>query len=161
MQMTEVPGILERRLFLSRPIASAIQRGLVNLQVAYAHFEEDFDRMVGKEGLSSSAFNALRILRGDPGGHPRGEIARRLVYRKADVTRLIDVLVRRGLVERVRSKIDRRLSLARITPKGLKVLARLDALVDELIAHYERKLTRREWLDLSRLLEGLYASHVD
>ena len=111
--MAEVPGILERRL-KTRPITNPIQRAMVNLQVAFAHFEEDFERMVGKEGLSSSSFNVLRILRGHPDGHPRGELSKRLVYRNSDVTRLLDVLVRRGLVERVRSTSDRRLSVARL-----------------------------------------------
>src|SRR5262249_18533899 len=142
-------------------MTNLVQRGVVNLQVAYAHFEEDFERTVGREGLSSSAYNTLRILRGRPEGHPRGALARRLVYRRADVTRLLDVLVRRGLVERVRSHADRRLSLARITPKGLRMLARLDTVLDELLAEYEKKLTKREWQELSRLLEALYASHVD
>jgi DNA-binding MarR family transcriptional regulator len=159
--LSDVTGILERRLALTRPMTNLVQRGMVNLQVAYAHFEEDFERTVGREGLSSSSYNALRILRGHPDGHPRGELARRLVYRRADVTRLIDVLVRRGFVERVRSQSDRRLSLAKITPRGVKTLARLDSWLDELIALYEKKLTKREWQELSRLLEGLYASHVD
>ena len=158
--MAEVPGILERRL-KSRPITNPIQRAMVNLQVAFAHFEEDFERMVGKEGLSSSSFNVLRILRGHPDGHPRGELSKRLVYRNSDVTRLLDVLVRRGLVERVRSTSDRRLSVARITPKGLKTLARLDVLVEAMFADWEPRMTRREWVELSRLLEVLYATHVD
>jgi DNA-binding MarR family transcriptional regulator len=83
------------------------------------------------------------------------------VYRKSDVTRVIDVLVRRGLVERARSASDRRLSVARITPKGLKTLLRLDALLEALTAEYDRKLTRREWVELSRLLEAFYAEHVN
>jgi DNA-binding MarR family transcriptional regulator len=158
--MAEFSGILERRL-KSRPITNVVQRGMLNIQVAFAHFEEDFERVFGKEGLSASSFNALRILRGQPEGHPRGEIAKRLVYRKSDVTRVIDVLVRRGLVERARSASDRRLSVARITPKGLKTLLRLDALLDVLTAEYDRKLPRRKWVELSRLLEAFYAEHVD
>jgi DNA-binding MarR family transcriptional regulator len=159
--VSDIRGVLERRLLTTRPIADPIQRGLINLQVACAHFEEDFDQMVRREGLSNASFNALRILRGSPDGLPRGEVAQRLIYRKADVTRLLDGLVRRGLVERVRSKSDRRLSLARITPKGQKVLGRIDPLVIELRDRYEVKLSKRDWAELSRLLEALYASHVD
>jgi DNA-binding MarR family transcriptional regulator len=158
--MSEFAGITERRL-KSRPITNVIQRGMVNIQLAFAHFEEDFERVVGEGGLSTSGFNVLRILRGHPEGHPRGEIAKRLVYRRSDVTRVIDVLVRRGLVERTRHAGDRRLSLARITPKGLKTLARLDAKLDVLIAEYDKKMSRREWGELSRLLEAVYAAHVD
>jgi DNA-binding MarR family transcriptional regulator len=158
--MAEFMGVLERRL-KSRPITNVVQRGVINIQVAFAHFEEDFERVVGREQLSTSAFNLLRILRGQPDGHPRGEIAKRMVYRNSDVTRVIDVLVRRGLVERVRSGSDRRLSVAKITAKGLKTLARLDALVDVLMEEYDGKLTRKEWTELSRLLEAVYAAHVE
>src|SRR4029077_13651464 len=116
----------ERRL-VSRPVTHPPLRGVLNLQLACAHFVEAFEAVVGDGGVTASAFNVLRILRGQPEGHPRGEIGRRLVFRKADVTRIVDGLVRRGLAERVRSAKDRRLSLTRITAKGLKTLARLDA----------------------------------
>jgi DNA-binding MarR family transcriptional regulator len=158
--MSEFTGLLERRL-KSRPITNPVQRAMINIQVAFAHFEEDFERVVGKDGLSSTSFNVLRILRGQPEGHPRGDIAKRLVYRRSDVTRIIDVLVRRGFVERTRHASDRRLSLARITARGLKTLARLDAHLDVLTAEYEKKLSRREWVELSRLLEAVYAEHVE
>jgi DNA-binding MarR family transcriptional regulator len=158
--MAEFAGILERRL-KSRPMTHPVQRAMVNLQVAFAHFDEEFGRMGGKEGFSASSYNVLRILRGQPEGHPRGELSKRLVYRKSDVTRVLDVLVRRGLVERVRSPKDRRLSVARITPKGLKTLARLDVLVAAQMADWEPRMTRREWIELSRLLEALYAKHVE
>ena len=154
-------GILERRIKSTRAVSHPIQRAVINIQVAFAHFEEDFEHVVGVEGVSSSSFNLLRILRGAPDGHPRGEIASRLVYRRADVTRLIDGLVRRGLAERVRSKRDRRLSLTRLTRKGLALIDRLDAPLDRLLKLYEKKLSAREWLELSRLLEAVYEDHVD
>jgi DNA-binding MarR family transcriptional regulator len=158
--MSEFAGILERRLMM-RPVTNPTFRGVLNIQVAFTHFDQDFDRVIGADRLSSSSYNVLRILRGHPEGHRRGEIAKRLLYLKSDVTRVIDVLLRRGLVERGRHPRDRRLSLARITPKGLKLLARLDGPLNELLAEYDKKLTRREWVELSRLLEAVYASHVD
>ena len=154
-------GILERRVKSTKPMTHPIQRAVVNLQIAFAHFEEDFERTVCVEGLSTSGFNLLRILRGAPEGHPRGEIAQRLVYRRADVTRLIDGLVRRGLAERVRSKSDRRLSVTRLTRKGLALIVRLDAPLDRLLKHYEKKLSTPEWIELSRLLEAVYEEHVE
>ena len=153
-------GILERRL-QSRPVPEPVTRAVMNLQVAAAQFEEDFAETLAPEGLSSSAMNVLRILRGHPEGHPRGEIAKRLIYGSADVTRIIDRLTRRGLVERVRSPRDRRLSLTRLTAKGQKMVARLEQPIDAMIARYRRKLSAGEFQELSRLLEALYAAHLE
>ena len=78
------------------------------------------------EGLSSTQYNVLRILRGAPEGLPCGEIASRMITRDPDVTRLLDRLEKRTLISRCRETRDRRTVMARITPEGLKVLSRLD-----------------------------------
>jgi DNA-binding MarR family transcriptional regulator len=152
---------LERRLKSSRPVADPAMRALMNLNVADAHFQEDFEAVTLTEGLSMSAYNILRILRGHPEGHPRTEIAHRMIYRRTDLTRLIDGLIRQGLVERFRGRRDRRLSVTRITSKGLKTMTRLDPLLNKLLDGYRRKLSIRELEELSRLLEALYQDHVE
>ncbi len=154
-------GILERRLKTSLPVTDPATRALMNLNLADAQFQEDFEAATLTEGLSMSAYNVLRILRGHSEGHPRTEIAQRMVYRRTDLTRLIDGLIRRGLAERIRERRDRRLSVTRITPKGLKTMARLDPLINELAERYRRKLSVRELEELSRLLEKLYADRVE
>jgi DNA-binding MarR family transcriptional regulator len=159
--VTDADGVLERRLKTSRPVADPATRALMNLDLADAHFQEDFEAATLTEGLSMSAYNVLRILRGQPGGHPRTEIAERMVYRRTDLTRLIDGLIRRGFAERLRGRRDRRLSVTRITSKGLKTMTRLDPLIDELVARYRRKLSTRELEELSRLLEKLYEDRVE
>lgn len=159
--MTSLNGVLERRLKTSRPVSDPVTRALMNLDVAHAHFLEEFEAATLTEGLSMSAYNVLRILRGHPDGHPRTEIAQRMVYRRADLTRLIDGLIRRGLAERRRGRRDRRLSVTHISSKGLKTMVRLDPLIDALVERYRRKLSVPEWQQLSRQLETLYADHVE
>jgi DNA-binding MarR family transcriptional regulator len=83
-------------------------------------------RVLKSEDLSSTQYNVLRILRGAPGGLPCGEIASRMITRDPDVTRLLDRLEKRELISRCRETKDRRTVLVRITPQGLKLLARLD-----------------------------------
>jgi DNA-binding MarR family transcriptional regulator len=78
------------------------------------------------EDLSGTQYNVLRILRGSPEGLPCGEIASRMITRDPDVTRLLDRLEKRSLISRCRETKDRRMVMARITPEGLKLLARLD-----------------------------------
>jgi DNA-binding MarR family transcriptional regulator len=78
------------------------------------------------EDLSSTQYNVFRILRGAPEGLPCGEIAKRMITRDPDITRLLDRLEKRGLISRSREARDRRTVMARITGAGLKLLARLD-----------------------------------
>ena len=85
------------------------------------------------EDLSSTQYNVLRILRGaPPAGLPCGEIAERMITRDPDITRLLDRLEKRELISRCRETKDRRMVVARVTPQGLKLLARLDEPVQEL-----------------------------
>jgi DNA-binding MarR family transcriptional regulator len=83
------------------------------------------------EDLSSTQYNVLRILRGAPEGLPCGEIAKRMITRDPDITRLLDRLEKRGLISRSREARDRRTVMARITGTGLKLLARLDEPIQE------------------------------
>jgi DNA-binding MarR family transcriptional regulator len=83
-------------------------------------------RVLKAQDLSGTQYNVLRILRGAPQGLACGEIASRMITRDPDVTRLLDRLEKRGLISRCRESRDRRTVMTRITPVGLKMLARLD-----------------------------------
>lgn len=83
------------------------------------------------ENLSSTQYNVLRILRGSQEGLPCGEIGNRMITRDPDITRLLDRLEKRELISRCREEKDRRTVLTRITPAGLKLLAKLDEPVRE------------------------------
>src|SRR5215204_1880034 len=84
-----------------------------------------------EHGVTHDQYNILRILRGvHPTGHPRCEIAKRLISRAPDVTRLLDRLVRQGLVERGWAPDNRRHSIATITPVGLALLEKIDPQID-------------------------------
>jgi MarR family transcriptional regulator, organic hydroperoxide resistance regulator len=85
-------------------------------------------------GLSPTQYNALRILRGaGPEGLPCSEVGARMINRDPDITRLVDRLEKRGLVARSRSKMDRRVVQASITPAGLELLSGLDGPVSEFV----------------------------
>jgi DNA-binding MarR family transcriptional regulator len=87
--------------------------------------------------LTLSQYRVLRVLRraGEEGLACR-EIAERLVPRDPDVTRLLDRLETRGLVTRRRDRPDRRVVRTRLTEEGLRVLERLDELVERLHTRY-------------------------
>src|SRR5262245_44639619 len=74
-------------------------------------------------GLSESQFNVLRILRGvGPSGLSSTRIAERMVRHDPDLTRLVDQLERRGLVEKSRDTRDRRVVNSRITDAGMTLI---------------------------------------
>src|SRR5258708_38610136 len=104
------------------------------------------------EDLSPTQYNVLRILRGAPEGLTCGEIGSRMITRDPDITRLLDRLEKRRLVARCRETKDRRMVLTRITPDGLKLLARLDEPVQE--AH-RKQLGHRGRHRLRELMELL------
>jgi DNA-binding MarR family transcriptional regulator len=94
------------------------------------------------EDLSPNQYNVLRILRGSPDGLACGEIASRMITRDPDITRLLDRLEKRGLISRSRDNKDRRTVIGRITPEGLRLLARLDEPIQEIhrkqLGHFGR-----------------------
>jgi DNA-binding MarR family transcriptional regulator len=112
------------------------------------------------EGLSSTQYNVLRILRGAPEGLACGEIANRMITRDPDVTRLLDRLEKRELILRCRETKDRRTVMARITGEGVRVLARLDAPVQAAHRKQLGHLGRERMQALTRLL-FIARSHVD
>lgn len=104
------------------------------------------------EDISSTQYNVLRILRGAPEGLACGEIANRMITRDPDVTRLLDRLEKRELISRCRETKDRRTVMARITPDGLKLLARLDEPVQAAHRKQLGHLGRERLQALSELL---------
>ncbi len=136
---------------------SAAQEAFLNVMVAAGHLREQFERICAQYGVSGTQYNVLRILRGiHPEGHSRCEIVRRMLERSPDVTRLIDRLEKRGLVERDRSERDRRLSISRITSAGLELLARMTPAAEQVERDFAERLSHGDCHELSRLCEQIY-----
>src|SRR5216683_5524844 len=112
-------------------------------------------QVLKSEDLSATQYNVLRILRGAPEGLACGEIARRMITRDPDITRLLDRLEKRGLISRCRETRDRRTVSARITADALKLLTRLDEPVQEV---HRRQLGHLGRERLRALAELLYAT---
>lgn len=129
----------------------------LNLRVASTLIYNEFEKITGAMGISSSQYNVLRILKGVyPGGYPRCEIASRMIERAPDITRIIDRLENQKLVERVRTDKDRRMSITKITKKGLKTVNELQPKVEKKHLEVTKKLNNDECRELSTLLEKLY-----
>lgn len=77
-------------------------------------------------GISPQQYNILRILRG-AGEKIKVQIVKdRMVERAPNVTRLMDKLIDKHLIERCRCDVDRRIVFVSITEEGLLLLSEID-----------------------------------
>lgn len=135
---------------------SPAQEAFLNLLIVADHLREKLDRVCTKYGITHGQYNVLRILRGVyPEGHPRCEISARLLERAPDVTRMVDRLEKEGLVERDRSAADRRLSLTRITKKGLKLIDKMSPEFEGMNEIFNR-FNKKELQIVSEICERIY-----
>jgi DNA-binding MarR family transcriptional regulator len=142
---------LSRRLKQAR-FTSAQQEALLSVIVSAGTIHDVVDAVCERHGLTRSQYNVLRILRGVyPEGHPRCEIAQRMVERAPDVTRLVDRMQSQGLVRRNRSSADQRQAITRITSKGLKLLEGIQPEIEEQGNSLLGRLSDKECHELSRL----------
>jgi DNA-binding MarR family transcriptional regulator len=108
-------------------------------------------------GITLQQYNVLRILRGArPDGLCTLTIAERMIEQAPGITRLIDRLAAKQLVVRVRSVEDRRQVWCRITPAGLRLLARLDEPVAALDRQAVAALPRADQMRLAELLRAIH-----
>jgi len=102
------------------------QEAYLNLWRTYDLLRSIEDGLFATFGLSAQQYNALRLLRGEhPGTLPTLALASRLVTQAPDITRLLDKLHDRGLVERERPADNRRVVMVGVTPAGLALLDEL------------------------------------
>jgi DNA-binding MarR family transcriptional regulator len=145
-----------RERLQQRRFHSIADEAVVSLMVAADHIDQAVAPVWEHHGITADQYNVLRILRGVyPRGHPRNEVARRMIHRAPDVTRMLDRLVRRGLVARLRNVDDRRESVATITKAGLALLGRIDPEVLAVQKAITAALTEAKLRQLVRLCDAL------
>ena len=114
----------------------------------------EFAELIKPHQLSPEQYNVLRILRAAGDGLPAGKITERMLTREPDMTRLLDRLESRHLIERRRDDNDRRVVKAAISSDGRKLLELLDDAILELHQRQLRHLGRDKLRSLSNLLES-------
>ncbi len=147
---------LQDELQITKPMAPGHEVALA-LLLTREYVARLFDQgLYGPAGLSDQQFNVLRILKGGPrDGYLVKEIRCRMIFRFADVPRLVNRLEDRGLVVRSVNPRDRRGSRVQITAEGLALEARIHGRHDELCRQVDQALTEPERLQLLDLLERL------
>jgi MarR family 2-MHQ and catechol resistance regulon transcriptional repressor len=107
-------------------------------------------------GLTKAGFSVLMILsRSQSKACKQNEISQLMLVSRANITGLVDSLVRQGLVERTNDPHDRRVNMVKILPKGEKVLESLLPGYYKHIHHICSVLSSAEKKVLSDLLTRL------
>jgi len=118
---------LQAELKQNVPFKSRDQEAYLSLLRTTDALQSRVEAKLKEFGLTGTQYNALRILRGaGQEGIPCSDIAERMITRDPDITRLLDRLQKRGLVERSRGKQDRRVIYGKITAAGLNLLREMD-----------------------------------
>ncbi len=145
---------LQTELKQKVPFTSREQEAYLSLLRTADALQSRVEAMLKEFGLTATQYNALRILRGaGPDGIPCSEIGERMIARDPDITRLLNRLQKRGLVERSRGKQDRRVIYGKITPAGLKLLRQMDAPVEKYSREMLRHVAQQKLKQLIDLLE--------
>jgi MarR family 2-MHQ and catechol resistance regulon transcriptional repressor len=105
-------------------------------------------------GLTEPQFSLFECL-GHLGPLPLGELSRKQLVSGGNTTCIVDNLEKLGLVERVQSSKDRRVTVAQLTPKGMKLFEEVFVKHAEHITELASALSMEEQESLAALLKKL------
>jgi DNA-binding MarR family transcriptional regulator len=147
---------LADELHQKRPFSSRQEEALVSIFATSDLLYRHTHRLLQRHGITLAQYNVLRILRGaGEEGLPLMSIARRMIVRYPNVTRLTDRLETDGWIRRERSTQDRRVVRGFVSRRGLELLESLDAPILELNRQLMRGAEDPELDNLIQILEAI------
>jgi DNA-binding MarR family transcriptional regulator len=108
------------------------QKAGINLIYTFNWVTERMKHHFEKHDITAQQFNILRILRGAREPLSTLQIRQRMLDRMSDTSRIVDRLLKKGLVKKVVCKLDRRLVDVTISDKGLRLLEKMDKHEEEI-----------------------------
>jgi DNA-binding MarR family transcriptional regulator len=120
------------------------------------------DELFGRFDLTPQQYNVLRVLRAEhPGTLATLALATRLVSRAPDITRMLDKLEQRGLIDRERPAENRRVVRVGVTAAGLALLGDIAGPLRDCHARQLGHLPAADLKRLSDLLRAARRPHED
>jgi DNA-binding MarR family transcriptional regulator len=145
-----------------RGFDSPEQEVFLNLWRTYDRLRALEEELFGRYDLTPQQYNALRLLSSE---HPHKiqtlDLAGRLISRAPDITRLLDKLEQRGLVDRERPSDNRRIVRIGITEAGRALLRELRDPVRKCHARQLGHLSPKELKELAALLRAARLPHEE
>jgi DNA-binding MarR family transcriptional regulator len=121
--------------------------------------EADLD---ATDAIPLSWYDVLLELQAEPEGLRMQDLGDRAVLSRTRVSRLVDELEARGLVQRRPDPTDKRATLASITPAGRTAFtATAPVYLAKIDEHFSRHLTAREREVVTRALTKVVDAHTD
>jgi DNA-binding MarR family transcriptional regulator len=106
--------------------------------------------------LSPQQYNVLRILRGQKGSSiALMEIENRMLDKSSNVSRLVDKLISKDLVNRSVCSEDRRRIEILITSNGMSILKEIDAILSEMNSKLKELISDDDANQANRILDHL------
>ncbi len=143
-----------------RGFDSEEQEAFLRLWRAYDRLRALEDAVFSEFELTAQQYNLLRLLNAD---HPEPasatSLVTRMVSRAPDVSRMLDRLEERWLIQRVRQQDDRRAIRVSITPLGTELLERIAEPIRTCHRHQLGHLTKAELSALIALLHRVSEPH--
>lgn len=116
---------------------------------------KELERRANRKDITLQQFNVLRILRGQyPKAVSNTTVKERMINSTPDISRLVERIVQKELVQRTQNEVDKRSVDLLITKQGMKLLEELEEemLLGDILY---TNLTDKEALQLSHLLDKL------
>jgi DNA-binding MarR family transcriptional regulator len=126
------------------------------LASAHRRMRIGIGQSIGDGDFNEEHWRVLQVL-SDERGHSMGDLAERVLLNGPALTKNIDRLVSRGVVQRAADPNDNRRVLVYISDLGLETVARLKERVDAHHESIEEALGPRKTHQLKRLLESFIA----
>jgi DNA-binding MarR family transcriptional regulator len=133
---------------------SEYQKAIINLIYTFNWVNEKINNRFEPFDITQQQFNILRILRG--AGQPLStlQIRQRMLDKMSDTSRIVDRLVKKGMVKKSICREDRRLVDVLLTDKGKKLLQSMDGLNEEMESIF-KYLSEEEARRLNILLDKI------
>lgn len=144
---------LRQQLKKKGPFDSLEQEAMLSILRTSDLLENRLARLLRQYDLTPSQYNAMRIMRGEGEPMPCLEVADRMIQVAPAITRVVDQLVGRRLVDKQQSSEDGRVFLVELTASGTRLLKKLDEPIQSLHQSLLGHVSKSDLKTLNGILE--------
>lgn len=135
---------------------SPFHKAQLNIAYTSIEMEANTQKILRAQNTTTSQINILRILKRQKGVAISVQgIQDMMLYKKSNVTRIIEKLVEKEYVKSVVKKDNKRMVDVTITKKGITYLDKMDPYFENFVEVIKNKLTEEEATILSDLLDKI------
>jgi DNA-binding MarR family transcriptional regulator len=135
------------------------QKATVNIIFSANWLHEKINVFLEEEDITQQQYNIMRILRGSQKPLSTLQIRERMLDKMSDTSRIVERMLKKGLVEKSICSSDKRLVDVILSKEGYDVLEKLDKKNDEIdsVLHH---LSIEEAETINRLLDKMRDYHT-